>query len=483
MRSVKSLKPQKGVGNSGSKPSASGILKPIMKNSRNENSGHHNFDYDLFNSLLTEGKCIDDQEYESSKQGVKRDAGTIRARPINPERLRQLEEELENERQKNEILQQENELLQEQVESNKAEYKQKLEIFSNQIKSYNALQKDLLRSQEEQKTLEKDIRETLIELDQFKMIAKAALEFVIKAFEIVTLLPEQVEVDSVSRSMMEFSFEEKKGELMPKNVFLENKIVKFLEANEKFLSHFKLEGLLLKIIDEYENKKNAADIQRSPRLSPSSSKKNKAREQKTSPKRRSSKLKKLADSFSGMDQSSFDRSEEVHTEKGLQSSHSKSFQNSSGGKSNNYSININLVVNDNSESGTSEQNTSIPIPVQAQTQDMFKLFEKELGCDKDRSDSSIIFNDSLIYSPSDNSIKLSESQQATSKPSKTCQHKDKNEIVVALFEYAKEKSGDLALTAGDKIKVLSKDPSGWWFGRNLTSCQEGYFPSNFVRIL
>jgi hypothetical protein len=51
---------------------------------------------------------------------------------------------------------------------------------------------------------------------------------------------------------------------------------------------------------------------------------------------------------------------------------------------------------------------------------------------------------------------------------------------VALYDYSSDVDTDLALVAGEIIRVLQKDESGWWLGENSES-EQGYFPSNFVK--
>lgn len=485
MRSTKATKQSKSPMPSGTRGMTTGALQSIMRPAKDDVQAQ-GFDVDLFNSLLAGGKRAADHESDSFKSNQTRNVSTLKNRNFNHEKIVMLQEELENERQKVDSLEEEMEELEEKLENNKDEYKRNLEIFSGQIKNYKSLHNELLKQKEEGESREIEIKELRLELEKFKRAAKSTLEFVIKAFEIVTLLPEQVEVDSKSRNIMEFSFEEKRAAFMPKTIFLENKIVKFLETNETLLTHFKLEGLLLKIIEEYDNKKNHPDHFTSPKIKHSSSKKKKNRDQKTSPKSRSPKIKKHPDSFSGIDQSSFDKSGEMQTDKGLESSHSKSFQNSSGGKSNNYSININLVVNDNSDSMISDQNQSVAGVSSLREKDFFKFFEKELGCDINKSDSSIVINDSLMYSPSNKSSRLLDNSASVAEIGNNSRHNqvyERGEYVKAMFRYKKTKQGDIELEPGDKIKVSEKSGDGWWIGQNLTTGKYGSFPSNFTTSL
>ena len=51
--------------------------------------------------------------------------------------------------------------------------------------------------------------------------------------------------------------------------------------------------------------------------------------------------------------------------------------------------------------------------------------------------------------------------------------------VVALYDYAAQRSDELSLQCGDTIKVLHKDTANWWMGE-LASGKQGFFPANYV---
>ncbi|XP_074640564.1 jouberin-like isoform X2 [Tubulanus polymorphus] len=51
--------------------------------------------------------------------------------------------------------------------------------------------------------------------------------------------------------------------------------------------------------------------------------------------------------------------------------------------------------------------------------------------------------------------------------------------VVALYDYQAARSDELTLMRGDVINVLYKDSDNWWMGE-LSSGQQGFFPSNYV---
>lgn len=50
---------------------------------------------------------------------------------------------------------------------------------------------------------------------------------------------------------------------------------------------------------------------------------------------------------------------------------------------------------------------------------------------------------------------------------------------VALYDYDAQRSDELNLIAGQRIKVLFKDNENWWMGE-LEDGQQGFFPSNYV---
>jgi son of sevenless-like protein len=64
------------------------------------------------------------------------------------------------------------------------------------------------------------------------------------------------------------------------------------------------------------------------------------------------------------------------------------------------------------------------------------------------------------------------------------------ELVVALYDFTPAATSTksylcLAFEAGDRIRVHSKDASGWWDGELLigdsVAVKRGWFPSNFVK--
>lgn len=55
-----------------------------------------------------------------------------------------------------------------------------------------------------------------------------------------------------------------------------------------------------------------------------------------------------------------------------------------------------------------------------------------------------------------------------------------DEFVLALHDYIPQQQNATCLSfrAGDKIRVLNRDPSGWWDGE--LDGRRGWFPSNYV---
>lgn len=49
---------------------------------------------------------------------------------------------------------------------------------------------------------------------------------------------------------------------------------------------------------------------------------------------------------------------------------------------------------------------------------------------------------------------------------------------IALYDYAAVESNELSISTGDRVRVVRKDPSGWWeCSRNDKT---GWVPSNYV---
>jgi hypothetical protein len=401
-----------------------------------------------------------------------------------------LEEELYVERQKNQLLEEELEVLTHNLEQSKHDYRKSLESYAQEIREFKSLKMELVEMEKDKDALGDRLSHFQTEVELFRDMARTNLEFIIKIFEIVTLMPETVEVDSSSNEPIEFSFEEKRSKIIQKNIFLETKIVKYLELNGRFLSSFRLESTLMKIVEEYEKKKQcvqprgAKPAQWSPKQGAKYSPKKK--------ERRSGGKARKGESFSmngtfNQEQSGCEAGAEGRGEEN-NSSFSRSVQNSSGGKNNNYSININLVVTDNSDSAILESNSKSNS--QKKYRNILESFAKELGCNKTKDDHSYSHNDSFVYSLSDPS-----SFKEGSKPGseafrdppaakgdfkeKAGNESSKEEIVRALMHFSPEQEGDMALKKGDYIKVIKKH-NGWWWGQNLTSNRFGLFPHNFV---
>lgn len=50
---------------------------------------------------------------------------------------------------------------------------------------------------------------------------------------------------------------------------------------------------------------------------------------------------------------------------------------------------------------------------------------------------------------------------------------------MVLYDYLAQRSDELTLICGDRIKVLYKDNVNWWMGE-LDDGQQGFFPANYV---
>ena len=51
---------------------------------------------------------------------------------------------------------------------------------------------------------------------------------------------------------------------------------------------------------------------------------------------------------------------------------------------------------------------------------------------------------------------------------------------MALYDYASQQEGDLALRAGDRVAVIETVDSGWWKG--YSNGREGWFPAAYVQV-
>ena len=56
---------------------------------------------------------------------------------------------------------------------------------------------------------------------------------------------------------------------------------------------------------------------------------------------------------------------------------------------------------------------------------------------------------------------------------------NKKPIVIALFDYQSKDKDEMSVKCGDRIKVLKKDPSGWWYGQNPRG-EKGFFPKSYT---
>ena len=67
-----------------------------------------------------------------------------------------------------------------------------------------------------------------------------------------------------------------------------------------------------------------------------------------------------------------------------------------------------------------------------------------------------------------------ETKKVTKKPPSS-----KRPIVIALFDYESKDKDEMSVRCGDRIRVLKKDPSGWWYGQN-PSGEKGFFPKSYT---
>lgn len=56
---------------------------------------------------------------------------------------------------------------------------------------------------------------------------------------------------------------------------------------------------------------------------------------------------------------------------------------------------------------------------------------------------------------------------------------NKKPVVIALFDYKSKDKDEMSVRCGDRIKVLKKDPSGWWYGQNPRG-EKGFFPKSYT---
>jgi hypothetical protein len=54
------------------------------------------------------------------------------------------------------------------------------------------------------------------------------------------------------------------------------------------------------------------------------------------------------------------------------------------------------------------------------------------------------------------------------------------EWVRVLSDYLAQGEGEMSIEEGERLRVLRKDPSGWWEGQSEDGSRVGWFPSNFA---
>lgn len=443
-------------------------LRPIIRSSGGK-PAYEPIDNELFNSLMQDHRL---KAEEAPKH--------FKAKKVD------IEEELYVEKTRTRLLENEIVQLRETLRQSEIKYKRNLELFKNEIQEFKSIQYELMETKEELARKQEEVQTLNSEFSRLRDSAKLGYEFVVKCLEALLLLPDLIQVNSETNELLEFSFDEQKKTKISKLKYIEQQIMKFIEAQEKMIAGLDLEIVVDRIIEECKRKKAAADTGR--QQQPGSQGKKPPGQGKASsklPKNRSSK--KLNDTNEGSYQDS------LHYDAKPNGSLNRSIQSSSGGKNNNYSININLVVNDNSDSAVSDQNQS----GQGQgIRSFIKFFENELGCNK--SDGSFVGagEESFTFSPKDKLHKKEnkawqvaegpeEEEDGLDGPHEGSQRAEEEEsqaleAVVAKYEYHMSRETDISMNRGDRIWVYRKSPCGWWYGKNQSTGRAGLFPSNFV---
>lgn len=313
------------------------------------------------------------------------------------------------------------------------------------------------------------------------------MEFIISILGNICLLPDTIEVDANSKALLEFSFEKKSKASIPKDLFIQNKLISFIQSRHYRIESFNLVDSINNIMNEYNEKTE----------------------------KENSKISKqesiIMEEFKNLSASLISNDSKVLNNSSILDS------NSPNGNQNNsnYNININLVLSDtlNDSSGKKIQNSNSSKKNQGkqmakpsfgygnkegnQVNRIVNFFHQELGLNNTQ-DSSIMggvdtggesFSKfSLDKSGSFSQLKFINSALDNEKEEKSPQKRDdvgsseKDSTVEALYDFSAERENDLSFGKGDKITVLKKCESGWWIGyRQSDPSVTGYFPFNFVK--
>lgn len=420
-------------------------LSPLtsMMKPREDNSNG----LELFQSLKSELGRNQEQENRKRHPNIRNSA---------------LEEELYAEREKNRLLELEINTLEVELAQTRKQLDTTLMKASQTLKM---TQEEVrrMKGQEEQRRME--LNQTKAEAQQYKQefcmlesritelrrVSKASFGFLVSCYEMISQLPERVELSEMAQEAAEFSFDEKRVQptIVDKEDYIKGKMVKFLHSNSEILDDLGVHELLLKLVEpSQEEQQNSKQASRKRRRSPS--------KQKAGRRESASKQEVVAVKGDPND---------TLQEPGL----NKSWQSNSAGKNNSYNININLILNDESLISEANQSNSIVATtnLNASVQsNMLRGFDQELGYEKaDQSDSQLV-SDSLMYS-------VSERLRAD----------DSLEICRARYDFTQQSAGDIDLKRGDIIQILGKSPTGWWTGTNTRTGECGQFPSNFVEVV
>ena len=53
---------------------------------------------------------------------------------------------------------------------------------------------------------------------------------------------------------------------------------------------------------------------------------------------------------------------------------------------------------------------------------------------------------------------------------------------MAVAPYSPMEENEMAFQEGDLIEILRLGKEGWWFGRHLTTMQEGWIPASYLEL-
>jgi hypothetical protein len=53
--------------------------------------------------------------------------------------------------------------------------------------------------------------------------------------------------------------------------------------------------------------------------------------------------------------------------------------------------------------------------------------------------------------------------------------------VIALYDFETKEENEMSLRLAQKIELISKVNDQWWYGKNMKTFDEGYFPAGYVK--